>query len=175
MATLHDDAPLALCAPFIHEAWLTSLLDHPNIITIHNVRVDADKRPYFTMELKSGDSLDGLIEKLDAGVPEVCDRYSLNSLLQVFLKLCDAIEYAHSVHVLHLDLKPANIQVGQYGEMLVCDWGLGRMHRGEDGMEFEWLLLNSDLLSSDTVFGQVRGTPGYMAPEQLRSCPELRS
>jgi len=167
MATLHDDAPLELCDPFIHEAWLTALLDHPNIITIHDVGVDSDKRPYFTMDLKSGDSLDELIQKLQAGVPEVCSRYSLTSLLQMFVKICDAIEYAHSVQVLHLDLKPANIQVGEYGEVLVCDWGLGRMHKGEDGMEFERLLLNSDLLSSDTLFGQVRGTPGYMAPEQL--------
>ena len=167
MATLHDDAPLELCDPLIHEAWLTALLDHPNIITIHDVGVDSRNRPFFTMDLKSGDSLGELIEKLQAGTPEVCKRYPLESLLQMFVKICDAIAYAHSVQVLHLDLKPANIQVGQYGEVLVCDWGLGRVHKRDDEIEFERLLLNSDLLSSNTLFGEVRGTPGFMAPEQI--------
>lgn len=167
MATLHDDAPLELCDPLIHEAWLTAMLDHPNIITIHDVGVDDRNRPYFTMDLKSGDSLSGLIEKLCTGTPEICSQYPLESLLQMFVKICDAIAYAHSIQVLHLDLKPENIQVGQYGEVLVCDWGLGRICRGDDGIEFERLLLNSDLFSSNTLFGEVRGTPGYMAPEQI--------
>ncbi|MEO1618371.1 MAG: serine/threonine-protein kinase [Planctomycetota bacterium] len=167
MATLHDDAPLELCDPLIHEAWLTGLLDHPNIMTIHDVGVDSNDRPFFTMDLKAGDSLNGLIEKLHAGDVEVQCRYPLETLLQVFVKICDAIAYAHSIGVLHLDLKPANIQVGHFGEVLVCDWGLGRVLRREDGIEFERLLLNSDLLSSNTLFGEVRGTPGYMAPEQI--------
>lgn len=111
MATLHDDAPLELCDPFIHEAWLTGLLGHPNIITIHDVGVNSQNGPYLTMDLKSGNSLSELIEKLRAGDPQVVNRYSLESLLQVFVKICDAIAYAHSVQVLHLDLKPANIQV----------------------------------------------------------------
>jgi serine/threonine protein kinase len=119
MATLHDDAPLELCDPLIHEAWLTGLLDHPNIITIHDVGVDSSNRPFFTMDLKSGDSLGELIEKLRAGNAEVAQRYPRASLLQVFVKICDAIAYAHSIDVLHLDLKPANIQVGRYGEVLV--------------------------------------------------------
>lgn len=167
LATLHDDAPLELCDPLIHEAWLTGLLDHPNIITIHDVGVDENRRPFFTMDLKSGDSLATLIQKLQDGNPDVGGRYPLDGLLQIFVKICDAIAYAHSTGVLHLDLKPANIQVGHYGEVLVCDWGLGRVQRREDGIEFERLLLNSNLLSSNTLFGEVRGTPGYMAPEQI--------
>lgn len=167
MATLHDDAPQELCDPLIHEAWLTAQLDHPNIITIHDVGVDSKNRPYFTMDLKSGDSLSELLEKLHAGDAEVCSRYARKELLQMFVKVCDAIAYAHSIQVLHFDLKPANIQVGHYGEVLVCDWGLGRVYGREDGIEFERLLLNSDLLSSNTLFGELRGTPGYMAPEQI--------
>ena len=167
MATLHDEAPLELCDPLIHEAWLTAQLDHPNIITIHDVGVDSRNRPYFTMDLKSGDSLSKLIEKLRTGNAAASERYSLENLLQMFVKVCDAISYAHSIQVMHLDLKPANIQVGEYGEVLVCDWGLGRMRKQESGIELERLLLNSDLLSSNTLFGEVRGTPGYMAPEQM--------
>ena len=169
MATLHEEAPVELFDPLIHEAWLTSQLDHPNIITVHDVGVDENQRPYFTMDLKTGDSLAQLINKLSTGSPEICRRYPLTSLLQMFVKICDAVAYAHSVSVLHLDLKPANIQVGEYGEVLVCDWGMGRVIRRDDGIEFERLLLNSDLLSSGTLFGQVRGTPGYMAPEQIES------
>lgn len=167
MATLHDDAPMELCDPLIHEAWLTALLDHPNIITIHDVGVSSKNRPYFTMDLKTGDCLGELIEKLQTGSPDACSRYPLESLLQMFVKICDAIAYAHSIQVLHLDLKPANIQVGQYGEVLVCDWGLGRVHKRDTEIEFDCILLNSDLLSSNTLFGEVRGTPGYMAPEQI--------
>lgn len=168
MATLHDDAPLELCDPLIHEAWLTAQLDHPNIITIHDVGVDSRNRPYFTMDLKSGDSLGHLIEELHAGDAAARDRYPFESLLQMFVKVCDAVAYAHSIQILHLDLKPANIQVGEYGEVLVCDWGLGRMQKQDGGIALERLLLNSDLLSSDTLFGEVRGTPGYMAPEQMQ-------
>ena len=168
MATLQDNAPIELCDPLIHEAWLTALLDHPNIITIHDVGVNSENRPFFTMDLKTGSSLSELIEKLNAGDPDLCKRYPLESLLQMFVKICDAIAYAHSIQVLHLDLKPANIQVGQYGEVLVCDWGLGRVHKRDTEIEFDCILLNSDLLSSDTLFGEVRGTPGYMAPEQIR-------
>lgn len=168
MATLHDNAPAELCDPLIHEAWLTALLDHPNIITIHDVGVNSKNRPFFTMDLKTGDSLSELIKKLRAGDPDICRRYPLESLLQIFVKICDAIAYAHSIQVLHLDLKPANIQVGQYGEVLVCDWGLGRVHKRDTEIEFDCILLNSDLLSSNTLFGEVRGTPGYMAPEQIK-------
>lgn len=177
MATLHDDAPVELCDPLIHEAWLTAQLDHPNIITIHDVGVNSRKRPYFTMDLKSGDSLGELLDKLDLGAPDIHSRYPLESLLQMFVKVCDAIAYAHSIQVLHLDLKPANIQVGEYGEVLVCDWGLGRVYQREDEIEFERLLLNSDLLSSNTLFGEVRGTPGFMSPEQIeKDCdPDTRS
>ena len=169
MAMLHDDAPLELCDPLIHEAWLTALVDHPNIITVHDVGVDDRNRPYFTMDLKAGDSLGELLRKLRDGNSKEANRYPLESLLQMFVKICDAISYAHSIQVLHLDLKPANIQVGQYGEVLLCDWGLGRVLQQDSGMELERLLLNSDLLGSDTLFGEVRGTPGYMAPEQFQA------
>lgn len=167
MAKLHDEAPIELSDPLIHEAWLTAKLDHPNIIKIHDVGVNSDNHPFFTMDLKSGYSLRELLEKLGTDDQEVKERYSLASLLGIFVKVCDAVAYAHSVNVVHFDLKPANIQVGGFGEVLVCDWGLGRVLRCDDGIEFERLLLNSDLLSSNTLFGEVRGTPGYMAPEQF--------
>ena len=171
MAMLHADAPLELCDPFIHEAWLTALLDHPNIITIHDVGV-RNGRPYFTMDLKTGYTLRELLEKLRERDRKTLANYPRETLLQLFLKICDAVSYAHSVNVLHLDLKPANIQVGEFGEVQVCDWGLGKMVGRDDGLELDRKLLHPDLLSSGTLFGQVKGTPGYMAPEQVEDGAE---
>lgn len=162
MARLHEDASDLLFDPFIREARLTALLEHPNIISVHDVGVDTKGQPYFTMDLKVGDGLDVVLQKAlaDGGYP-------LSERLDIFLKVCDAITYAHSRDVIHLDLKPANIQVGHYGEVLVCDWGLGKLIGGTDEIDYG-VLLNPDLLSEMTVHGQVKGTPGYMAPEQIR-------
>jgi serine/threonine-protein kinase len=162
MARLHEDASELLFDPFIREARLTALLEHPNIISVHDVGVDKEGQPYFTMDLKVGDGLDVVLQKAlaDGGCP-------LSDRLDVFLKVCDAITYAHSRDVIHLDLKPANIQVGHYGEVLVCDWGLAKLIGGTDEIDDD-VLLNPDLLNGMTVYGQVKGTPGYMAPEQIR-------
>ena len=162
MARLHEDASDLLFDPFIREARLTALLEHPNVISVHDVGVDKEGQPYFTMDLKVGDGLDVVLQKAlaDGGCP-------LSDRLDIFLKVCDAITYAHSRDVIHLDLKPANIQVGHYGEVLVCDWGLGKLIGGTDEIDDD-VLLNPDLLSGMTVYGQVKGTPGYMAPEQIR-------
>ena len=162
MARLHEDASELLFDPFIREARLTALLEHPNIICVHDVGVDKEGQPYFTMDLKVGDGFDVVLQKaLADGGGALSDR------LDVFLKVCDAITYAHSRDVIHLDLKPANIQVGHYGEVLVCDWGLGKLIGGTDEIDDD-VLLNPDLLNGMTVYGQVKGTPGYMAPEQIR-------
>ena len=162
MARLHEDASELLFDPFIREARLTALLEHPNVISVHDVGVDKEGKPYFTMDLKVGDGLDVVLQKAlaDGGCP-------LSERLDIFLKVCDAITYAHSRDVIHLDLKPANIQVGHYGEVLVCDWGLGKLIGGTDEIDDDELL-NPDLLSGMTVYGKVKGTPGYMAPEQIR-------
>ncbi|VGO22892.1 protein kinase domain-containing protein [Pontiella sulfatireligans] len=167
LAMLREDAPEDLCDPFIHEAWLTARLDHPNIITIHDVGVKEGKQPYFTMDLKQGQTLRGLIENLHAGDRKTRAKYPLETLLQIFLKICDAVSYAHSVNVLHLDLKPANIQIGEYGRVLVCDWGLGCVLGGDNPQELDRMLFNPDLLGSSNLYGQFKGTPGYMAPERL--------
>ena len=169
MATLNEDSPEELYEPFLREARLTALLDHPNIITIHDIGLAANSRPYFTMELKTGRSLDIIIQERFAPLgPGSAD--SPVGLLNIFLKICDAIDYAHSQKVVHLDLKPENIQVGAHGEVVVCDWGLGKLigNADYDGGEFDRLLLNPDLLNHMTLTGRIKGTPGFMAPVQAR-------
>lgn len=140
MAMLYDDAETDTYDLFIHEAWLTSQLDHPNIITIHDVGINDSGKPYFTMDLKVGDDFKKIItEQTDL---------TLEELLELFLKVCDAVSYAHSKHILHLDLKPNNIQIGQYGEVLVCDWGLGRLLIQDETFDLEQELVNSELLAA---------------------------
>lgn len=164
MAKLHKNTPPELFEPFLREARLTALLDHPNIISIYDIGLDSESAPYFTMELKSGQGLDELIKKRRDG------EDVLNELLDIFLKVCDGVSYAHSQKVLHLDLKPENIQVGIYGEVIICDWGLGKLIGSPDydSWEFDRMLLNPDLLNNMTRADEVRGTPGFMSPEQVK-------
>ncbi|MGJ8641727.1 MAG: serine/threonine-protein kinase [Opitutaceae bacterium] len=158
MARLRADRGPEFYDLFVHEAWLTASLSHPNIITVHDVGIEQDGRPFFTMDLKGQSTLaDRCTESNAAGRGE---------LLDVFIKVCDAVAYAHSRGVIHLDLKPENIQADEFGEVLVCDWGLakiiGEMEEGEDDMPTA-LRLDSNM----TLMGQIKGSPGYMAPEQI--------
>lgn len=157
MARLRADRSPEFYDLFVHEAWLTASLNHPNIITVHDAGIDEDGRPFFTMDLKGKSTLADRV----AG-PNPADRHEL---LDMFMKVCDAVAYAHSRGVIHLDLKPDNIQANEFGEVLVCDWGLGRMagemEEGED--ELPKALRPLDNM---TLMGQIKGSPGYMAPEQ---------
>jgi len=167
MAKLLPDAPPEMYEPFLREARLTALLEHPYIIAVHDIGVCGEGLPYFTMELKVGDSLGEIIKQLGMGNAEYLARYDRRSLLVIFIKICEAVAYAHSRHVLHLDLKPDNIQVGDFGEVILCDWGLGEIIGTDADTKFDELLLNPDLLNNMTISGSIRGTPGFMAPEQV--------
>ena len=162
----HDMAPRVYEA-FLMEARLTGILEHPNIITIHDIGIYEDKKPYFTMELKIGDSLGEILKKIRNEPQKYTDEFPLIDLLNIFIRICDAISYAHSRSVIHLDLKPDNIQIGSFGEVLVCDWGLGKILGEADLDDYETQKLNPDLLNDITLTGQIKGTPGYMAPEQI--------
>ncbi|MDZ8119995.1 protein kinase domain-containing protein [Pontiella agarivorans] len=168
MARLNPGSPEELYEPFLREARLTAQLDHPNIIKVYDIGLNADSTPYFIMELKTGESLDVIINRNHSSPNKHLSKDVLASLLNIFLKICDAIDYAHSQNVLHLDLKPQNIQVGAHGEVVVCDWGLGKLigNQDYDGGDFDRLLLNPDLLNNMTLSGRIKGTPGFMAPEQ---------
>jgi len=163
-ARLHPKSPQELHDPFIREARLTALLEHPNIISVYNIGINEDDCPFFTMELKVGKSLSEVISETPGISRPGTD--SFNMLLESFIKVCDALSYAHSKNVVHLDLKPENIQMGKFGEVIVCDWGLGKII-GDEEIEYDQLLFNPDLLNNVTLTDKVVGTPGYMAPEQI--------
>ncbi len=155
---------------FLREARLTANLAHPNIMPVYNMGIDPDGIPFFSMELVPGDSLKTIVGKLRKGDEAYRCDYPLETLLHIFMKICDAIAYAHSRNVLHLDIKPDNIQVGEFGEVLVCDWGLARVVNAAEGSSGEATdCLDGDILNDMTLSGTMKGTPGFMAPEQTQA------
>ena len=144
---------------FLREASLHAQLEHPNIIPFYDLGLEAGT-PYFCMKQIHGESLDLYITNLDS--TESSDKQR-NSLLDIFTKVCDAVSYAHSIDVLHLDIKPSNIQISSYGEVLVGDWGLARS-TGSLEAEYDGESMQSS--GQFTRHGYLSGTPGFMAPEQ---------
>lgn len=156
MAQLREDRGPEFYDLFVNEAWLTSSLNHPNIISVHDVGIGSSGHPFFTMDLKGNTTLATFINS---------DKRDQRALLRDFMKICDAISYAHSLEIIHLDLKPENIQTDAYGEVLVCDWGLGKII--SDIEEDAPLTPSVDILDNMTLIGEIKGSPGYMTPEQI--------
>ncbi|VGO18668.1 serine/threonine protein kinase [Pontiella sulfatireligans] len=153
---------------FLREAQLTANLMHPNIVPIYNMGIGDDGHPFFSMELVPGDSLKDIIQKLKDGDASYKTQYPLETLLGIFNKVCDAVAYAHSCNVLHLDIKPDNIRVGQFGEVFLCDWGLAHVGIDETATKkCEPNGLDGEVLNDMTLSGTMKGTPGFMAPEQV--------
>jgi WD40 repeat protein/tRNA A-37 threonylcarbamoyl transferase component Bud32 len=158
---------------FLMEAEITGGLEHPSIVPVYGLGQYADGRPYYAMRFIRGDSLKEAVDRFHDPQAEKSNpgerALQLRKLLGRFLDVCNAIAYAHSRGVLHRDLKPGNIMLGQYGETLVVDWGLAKaVDRPELKMESsEGLLrLSSGSGSAATQMGSALGTPQYMSPEQ---------
>jgi serine/threonine-protein kinase len=141
---------------FIAEAQMTGQLEHPNIVPVHELSIDANGIPYFTMKLVQGGSFDHWLRQRRPG--EV-DR--IEGGIEILLKVCDALAYAHHRGVVHRDLKPANIMVGDFGQVYLMDWGLAKLTRSVPASG-DGALMNAP--------GPV-GTPDFMAPEQARGNP----
>jgi serine/threonine protein kinase len=141
---------------FLEEAQITAQLEHPGVVPVHELGVDADGTHYFTMRLVRGRTLaDWITSTEDLGSPE-----SLQASLGIFLKVCDALAFAHSLGVLHCDLKPANIMLGSFGEVYLMDWGLALLKSSNVAVQ---RTPQSPVLR---VEGRVSGTPAYLSPEQ---------
>ncbi|MBI5363556.1 MAG: SUMF1/EgtB/PvdO family nonheme iron enzyme [Planctomycetes bacterium] len=156
---------------FLMEARIAARLEHPGILPVHDLGVDAEGRPYFTMPLVRGKSLAQVLELVREGR----EGWGLASVLEVILKVCDALAYAHEQGVVHRDLKPANILVGRFGETYVMDWGLARASadsgaEAPSGAMKEHGIERATNTASGpaTAHGAVLGTVQYMSPEQAR-------
>ena len=111
---------------FAREAYLTANLEHPNIVPIYDIGIDESGSPFFTMKYLRGFSLDTLLQRLRKGDSRENQEYSLQRLLLIFHRICNAVGFAHTRGVCHLDLKPGNVNVSDFGETFVIDWGLAR-------------------------------------------------
>lgn len=151
-----------LAARFVHEARVTGSLEHPGIVPVYEVGKTPGGIPYYTMRFVRGERT--LATALDEAAPG--GLQARLRLLEPFLKACDTMDYAHARGVLHRDLKPQNIALGSFGEVVVLDWGLAKV-RGTPGSE-------DSLPAPPAPLGATLpgvGTPGYMAPEAATGDP----
>jgi serine/threonine-protein kinase len=159
---------------FLLEAEVTGGLEHPGIVPVYGLGSYQDGRPYYAMRFIRGESLRKAVEShhttKDAGHDPGRRELELRQLLRRFLDVCNAIHYAHCRGVLHRDLKPDNVMLGDFGETLVVDWGLAKtMDRPDPEPGRETLSLLRPMSAggeSFTLYGSAIGTPQYMSPEQ---------
>ncbi|MBD3314216.1 MAG: protein kinase, partial [Chitinivibrionales bacterium] len=135
---------------FIHEAQVTAGLEHPNIMPVYDIGLTENKEIFFSMKKAAGHSLGDAVREEEMGTPP-SSIATLNDKISIMLKVCDAVAYAHAQGYIHQDIKPDNIMIGEYGEVLLMDWG-SALPLGAEGRLTKGLV----------------GTPVFMSPEQAR-------
>lgn len=148
-----------LARDFVREAQITGQLDHPNIVPIYDLGTTADGRLCFTMKLVEGYTLSNLIERLPAGAIE---RGQLLDLIDVVLRVCDALAFAHNRGVVHCDVKPGNVMVADFGQVYLMDWGIAQLIDVDADAGVR--LVTCTVAPGDKE--RLLGTPSFMAPEQ---------
>ena len=143
------------------ESRILADLEHPGIVPVHDAGELPDGRPYYVMKFVRGRRLDDVVH----------DGVDLAERLRIFERVCEAVAFAHSRGVIHRDLKPENVMTGEYGEVLVLDWGVARVLVDRDERDAQYgsrdrVDVDGGSVGPVTLHGTVLGTPGYMAPEQ---------
>jgi len=166
-------------ARFVEEAQATAQLEHPGIIPVHDFGRLMDGRYFFTMKEVKGETLSDLIDELHEATfgtgswAESVGGWTLARVIGVYARVCEAVAHAHVRGVVHRDLKPDNIMVGGFGDVLVVDWGLAKI-LGRPDIEFtdeDAAFVQTDRSANQSLatrIGTVAGTPLYMSPEQAR-------
>ncbi|MGD8859729.1 MAG: serine/threonine-protein kinase [Myxococcales bacterium] len=156
-------------ARFVEEVQITGQLDHPNIVPVHDVELDAEGVPaQFTMKLVQGNTLGQVVAEHPV---DTLHGAAMEEFLKIFLKVCDAISFAHSRGVVHRDLKPDNVMVGSYGQVYVVDWGIAMLcdgSRPSQALEPRGVVRLGAGCGRPEPPGTLSGTPAYMAPEQAQ-------
>lgn len=147
-------------AQFLNEVQITARLEHPGVVPVYTLEVDAEGRLSYTMKVVQGKTLKQEISALKDSLQTHLDRrywqQELFRLLEIFLKVCDALSYAHSKGIIHRDLKPANIMIGPFREVYIVDWGLAQV----------WNQSETEVQEPGPRV--IAGTPRYLSPEQAR-------
>tara|TARA_Y100001968_G_scaffold274059_1_gene267044 strand:- start:9647 stop:12052 length:2406 start_codon:yes stop_codon:yes gene_type:complete len=140
-------------ARLLREARLAGGLEHPNIVPVYELGLLEDSQPFFTMRRLQGHTLSDILKRRRSSNEPAPEGYGRIRLLTIFIQVCMAVEFAHSRGIVHRDVKPDNIMLGDFGEVQLLDWGIARSTSETDDLDDEGLSLT--------------GTPGYMAPEQI--------
>jgi serine/threonine protein kinase len=170
----HRDNP-DVARRFLREARVTALIQHPSTVPIYEMGQDADGNPYFTMKEIRGDSLSKILHGIAAKNRKFAAFRSREVLIDLLIQVGQGLAYAHACGVVHRDIKPGNIMVGAFGEVMVMDWGVAKIMDGEDDEQVEYKQPPTlDPKDPDhTLYGKVYGTPRYMAPEQARGRTDI--
>ena len=156
-------------ARFLREARVQGQLEHPAIVPVHDLGRAPDGAEFFTMKRVRGLTLDDVLNGLRRDDEGMIEQYSRRRLLTAFLQVALAVHFAHTRGVLHRDLKPGNIMLGHFGEVYVLDWGLAKLTSVDDDEVKGPPSIDVPPSGQDaqTIEGELMGTPGYMAPEQV--------
>jgi eukaryotic-like serine/threonine-protein kinase len=151
---------------FAEEARINGQLEHPNIVPVYELGLDRRKRRFLCMKFVEGVTLEEALNRLG---DERIEPSHLAKFLQVFVKVCDAVSFAHSRGVIHRDLKPTNVMISDFGQVYVLDWGIARLRPPEAGRGGPRVLVSADRAEQSELDppGSLVGTAGYMSPEQL--------
>lgn len=158
---------------FLREARITSELVHPGILPVYTICSQGDP-VYYTMPYIEGYTLKSLLKSAwhcDFLSRDLAEKTSIGNLLPVFQKICSTIAYVHTCGILHRDLKPDNILLGLFGEVVILDWGAAVSKEMSEDLSLDLDLSACLPYSNMTVPGKIVGTPDYMAPERLRGNP----
>ncbi|MCK6439982.1 MAG: tetratricopeptide repeat protein, partial [Planctomycetes bacterium] len=161
---------------FLREARVTGRLEHPNIVPVYEVGERADGALYYTMKFVRGRTMSDRLREIneDKKLTPASRLQERLKLLDAFVDICNAIAYSHARGVIHRDLKPQNVMMGEFGETVLIDWGLAHVKGQRDDVadrikhDVKALSLAGDDDSKLTLDGAVLGTPAYMPPEQAR-------
>jgi serine/threonine-protein kinase len=151
---------------FLREARVQAQLEHPAIVPVYDLDTDAEGRVFFSMKRIGGVTMEDVIRELRSGAPAARQKHSVRKLLSALQQVCLAVDYAHARGVIHRDLKPSNLMLGDFGEVYVLDWGIAKV-LGTADPDPERAVFDPERGHDSTRHGDVLGTIGYMAPEQM--------
>lgn len=157
---------------FLREARVTAMLQHPNTIPVYELSRDNRGHYFFTMKLVEGFTLREVLDTSREEGTSPVDGYGFHRMVTILIQVANALDYAHSHRVVHRDVKPANILMGPFGEVLLLDWGLAKVWSDEPE-ETPDLPFQIDADPTLTSQGRLQGTALYMSPEQIAQSGDL--